>query len=104
MSIGGAGRGQGHTKLVETWGGGQGVVPQGDLGKELPAGFLSCRKWEGLEIRAAWGKSQVRSWGGSALLPHLAWLSCPEPTAHFVLPVMQLCLPASLSALSLKVL
>lgn len=58
MSIGGAGRGQGYIKLVETWGRGQGVVPQGDLGQELPAGFLSSRKWEGLEIRAAWGKSQ----------------------------------------------
>lgn len=41
----------------------------------------------------------------SDLSPHLAWLSCPEPTAPLsVLPMMQLCLAASLSAPSLKVL
>lgn len=68
LSVGGAGRGQGRIKLVETWGGGWGVVPQGDLGQELPAGFLSSEKWEGLEKRAVWGRSQVRSWGGSALI------------------------------------
>lgn len=105
MSIGGTGRRQGHIKLVETWGGGQGVVPQGDLGQELPAGFLSSQKWEGLRLGRPGENLQVRSWGGSALSPHHAWLSCPEPTAHLsVLPMMQLCLPASLSALSLKVL
>lgn len=54
LSVGGAGRGQGRIKLVETWGGGQGVVPQGDLRREFPAGLLFSFRKKGLEDRAAW--------------------------------------------------